>query len=69
MLTDKLDRRQAADRGVRADVVVIDSPVLDGGARVEKRREGILVEQLVAKASVEALNAAVLRWFSWLDEV
>ena len=44
MLTDKLGRRQAADRSMRADVVVVDSPTLDGGARMEERREGVLVE-------------------------
>ena len=44
MLTDQLGWRQAADRSMWLDVVVVDSPTLDGGARMEERREGVLVE-------------------------
>jgi hypothetical protein len=69
MMLDELDWRQAAERGVRTAMVVIEAPCLDRRARMEDRREGVLVEELVAKTTVEALDAAVLRWLSGLDEV
>jgi hypothetical protein len=50
---DELGRRQAGERRVRPVPVVVDPPGLDRGARMEDRREDMLVEQLVAKAGVE----------------
>jgi hypothetical protein len=53
-MLDELGRRQAAECGMRAELVVIDAPGLDRGAGMEDGRESVLVEQLVAKASVRA---------------
>lgn len=69
MMLDELGRRQAAQSGVWSEVVVVEAPGFDRGPRVEDRRKRVLVEQLVAEAPVEALDAPVLHRPARLDEV
>jgi len=55
-------RSPIADRGVWPDGVVVPPPALDDDLRLPQRVEDFPVEQLVAQASVEALDEAVLPW-------
>ena len=50
-------------------VVVESSPLFEGGLRFLHVRERVLVEALVAKPGVEALDECVLRGFARFDEV
>jgi hypothetical protein len=52
--------RAIAERGVRADRVVVPSPALDHDLRLAQAVEDLAVEQLVAELAVEALAVAVL---------
>jgi len=57
-VADELGRRQAADQCMGPSQIVVDAAALDRGVRMEDRG-GVLVEQFVAKAAVEALDASV----------
>ena len=50
-----------------AEGVVADPPVLDNPSRLGKRGEDVLVQALVAKPAVEALDEGVLDRLAWRD--
>src|SRR5919112_873160 len=52
-------RRAVAERGVRADVVVVPPPALDHDLRLAQAVEDLAVEQLVPELPVERLAVAV----------
>src|ERR1041385_190666 len=54
---------------MRSRFVVIAPPSLQHSARVRQRPEKRLVEQLVAKSAIEALDKAVLLRLAWCDVV
>ena len=54
---------------MRSGGIVIESPFFDRMARVEYRRECVLVQKLVAKSTIKALDASILRRFTGIDEV
>src|SRR4029079_6482101 len=49
-------------------VVVVPSPGLDRCFRIDQAREVVLVQTLVPKFTVEALDESILHRLSWLDE-
>ena len=53
---------------MRSILVVVDPPVLDRGADLVDAQEPVLVEALVAKFPVEALDIGVLDWSTGRDE-
>ena len=54
---------------MRPRCIVIESPFFDRMTRVKYRRQCVLVQELVAKYIIKALDASILRWFHWIDEV
>src|SRR3954454_12172060 len=60
--------RAHAQARVRPLQVVVEPPSLDHTARFGKAREPALVEALLAKAAVEALDRAVLHRLAGIDE-
>src|SRR5215203_5875158 len=63
----ELGRCQIAERAVGAVGVVLDAPGLDDDLRLEERAELFDVQQLVAAATVEALDEGVLPRRAGLD--
>lgn len=61
--------RDAADGGVRAEVVVFVAPVVDEEASFGEGTEPVLVQTVVAEGAVEAFDEGVLHGFAWLDVV
>src|SRR6266446_10748974 len=59
--------RLVSERCVRPDRVVVPSPALDDDLGLVESVEDFAVEQLVAQASVEALDVAVLPGATPLD--
>jgi hypothetical protein len=57
-----------AQRGVRAQGVVVLAPTLDDDPSLSKAVEQLTVQELIAKLGVEALAIAVFPWRAWLDE-
>ena len=53
---------------MRADLVVVASPVGDHVSGLCERREPVLVEALITELAVEALDVAVLRRTARLDQ-
>src|SRR4028118_812715 len=53
-------RRAVAERGVRADLVVVTPPALDHDLGLAQAVKDLAVEQLVAEPGVEALHVPVL---------
>jgi len=53
---------------VRPDLVVVLPPDSDGGSGLVQRLEPVLVQTLITKLAVEALNIAVLHWPPWFDQ-
>jgi len=51
-------RRPVADRGMRANHIVVPSPTLDDDLGFARRIEDLAIEKLVAQARVEALHKA-----------
>src|SRR5271163_2242405 len=49
-----------ADRGMRANSVVVPTPALDDDLGLAQRVEDLAVEEFVAQARIEALDEAVL---------
>jgi len=56
----KLGWRHVPQRAVRPDLVVVETPRLDLAARVGQVDKPVLVQALVTKLAVEALDEAVL---------
>jgi hypothetical protein len=54
---------------VRPSDVVLDSPRFDRAPRIREMHEPALVETLVPKSPVEALDITVLNRFARLDEL
>ena len=54
---------------MRPGCIVMESPFFDRMTRVKYRRECVLVQKLVVKSTIKALDASILRWFPWIDEV
>src|SRR5215207_6051813 len=48
-----------AERGVRANAVVVSAPALDHDLRLLQRVEDLAIQQLVAKPGIEAFHIAV----------
>jgi hypothetical protein len=48
MMLDELGRRQAAERGVRTAMVVVEAPRLDRRARMEDRRKSCSLSNLIS---------------------
>jgi len=53
-------RSPVADRGVRANHIVVTAPALDDDLRLAQGVEDLAIEQFVAQACVETLDKAVL---------
>lgn len=65
----KLDRGAPTDLGMRARGAVIGPPTGRHSFCLGQRGEQRLIEQLVAKAAVEALGEAVLHRLAWRNVV
>ena len=65
---DQHRRRSIAERAVWSLRAVFDPPVFDHAARVRHADEPMLVQTLVVKLSVEALDIDVLDQFAGPDE-
>jgi hypothetical protein len=50
---------ESAERGVRADGVVVGAPLVTDISRVLDAREAVLVQQFIADASIEGLKDSV----------
>jgi hypothetical protein len=60
--------RDATDRGVRADpVIVVRAPVFDEESGFGEGAKPMLVEAVIAEGSIEALDEGVLHRFARLD--
>src|SRR4051794_32097317 len=57
---DELGGCHAAEAAVRTQIVVVDPPCLDDPVRCSERGEQMLVQALVAQATIKALDEAVL---------
>lgn len=68
MLRSKLRWRHPPPAAVRPDLVVIDPPICDLGARLLQALEPVFVQALVLELAVEALGVSVLRGFARLVE-
>ena len=68
-LRDKLLWAESTQSGVRANLVVVVVPVMPEIASVATAPKAVLVEELVADASVQALGECVLYGLSGPDEV
>ena len=58
----------AAQRGMRADSVVVSSSTFDNKLRFARRRKHLAIEQLVLKVQVEALAVAIFPATARLEE-
>src|ERR1700712_935772 len=58
---------QPAKAAVRTHGVVIRPPCLDDPSRCSKRREQVLVQALVAQATIERFHKTILLWLSGCD--
>ena len=61
--------RDAADGGVRAEMVVLVAPVIDEEASFGQGTEPMLVETVITEGAVEAFDEGILHGFAGLDVV
>jgi hypothetical protein len=54
---------------VRSFVIVFLLPALDAGSGLRQTGEPVQIETLIAELPVEALQVAVLRGLTWVDEI
>ena len=69
LLVCKLSRRACTEARVRPHVIIVVPPRGDDLASFPETQEDVLIEALIAKFAVEALDESVLHRFAGLDVV
>ena len=67
-LVDELCRRQIAEAGVRANLIVVAAPRFDHDLGLGAREEPLHAQALVAELAVEAFVHAILPRFAWINQ-
>ena len=68
MLLRELSRWYPTQAAVRPDFVVISAPLSDARSGLRQGLKPLLVQALVTKLPIEALDVAVLHGASWLNQ-
>ena len=68
-LSNKLIRRQVAERAVRAALIIVEPPDFNDVLGLGERAELVHVQTLVSQAAVKGLNKGILHRFAWSNEV
>src|SRR5438552_3203515 len=68
-LSNKLIRRQVAERAVRAALIIVEPPDFNEVLGLGERAELVHVQTLVSQSAIKGFNTGILHGFAWSNEV